>query len=206
MLIQYVVSISCGQMIIMESNRYAQQYVTNHEEYLINHPKSRVHEFCRRPFILSDFYNVLAIVITMGIVNLPRMSGYWTTTWPFSNNFSKIISRNRFLLFSKFLHFANNKLLNPHGQPAYDHLFKIRPVINRLISNFKSSYIPDKNLSIDESMISYKGRLAFLQYLPKKPHKWGMKAWVLAESKTGYTWNWDLYTGKVDHQDNDLYL
>ena len=134
------------------------------------------------------------------------MSGYWTTTWPFSNNFSKIISRNRFLLFSKFLHFANNKLLNPHGQPAYDHLFKIRPVINRLISNFKSSYIPDKNLSIDESMISYKGRLAFLQYLPKKPHKWGMKAWVLAESKTGYTWNWDLYTGKVDHQDNDLYL
>ena len=55
-------------------------------------------------------------------------------------------------------------------------------------------------------MISYKVRLAFLQYLPKKPHKWGMKAWLLAESKTGYTWNWDLYTGKVDHQDNDLPL
>ena len=33
-----------------------------------------------------------------------------------------------------------------------------------------------------------------------------MKVWVLAESKTGYIWKSDLYTGKVDNQDNDLPL
>ena len=58
------------------------------------------------------------------------------------------------------------------------------------------SYIPNQYISIDESMISFKGRLSFLQYLPKKPHKWGMKAWVLADAQTGYTWAWKLYTGK----------
>ena len=47
-------------------------------------------------------------------------------------------------------------------------------------------------------MISYKGQLSFVQYLPKKTHKWGMKAWVLADSLNGYTWGWQLYTGKED--------
>ena len=55
-------------------------------------------------------------------------------------------------------------------------------------------------LSVDESMISFKGRLSFLQYLPKKPHKWGMKAWVLADSANAYTWGWKLYTGKEGNQ------
>ena len=61
----------------------------------------------------------------------------------------------------------------------------------------KSSYIPSQCVSVDESMINFQGtcRLSFLQYLPKKPKKWGMKAWVLADN--GYTWNWDL-TGKSD--------
>ncbi|CAI8040221.1 PiggyBac transposable element-derived protein 4 [Geodia barretti] len=49
-------------------------------------------------------------------------------------------------------------------------------------------------------MIGFKGRLVFIQYLPKKPTKWGMKAYVLADSSTGYVWAWMLYTGK----DNSL--
>ena len=46
--------------------------------------------------------------------------------------------------------------------------------------------------------MSFKGRLSFLQCLPKKPHKWGMKAWVLADAQNGYTWGWRLYTGKEE--------
>ena len=49
-------------------------------------------------------------------------------------------------------------------------------------------------------MIGFKGRLFFLQYLPKKPQKWGIKACVLADSSNGYTWNWKLYTGKEEGQ------
>ena len=56
-------------------------------------------------------------------------------------------------------------------------------------------------------MVGFKGRLAFLQYMPKKPQKWGMKAWVLADSSNRYVWNWKLYTGKdVDAPDSPLGL
>ena len=58
--------------------------------------------------------------------------------------------------------------------------------------------MPHQFLYIVESMISFKGHLSFLQYLLKKPHKWGMKAWVLADSVNGYTREWRLYTGREE--------
>ena len=35
-----------------------------------------------------------------------------------------------------------------------------------------------------------------MQYMPAKPNKWGLKAWGLADAKTGYMCNWKLYLGK----------
>ena len=55
-----------------------------------------------------------------------------------------------------------------------------------LIQNFQSAYTPGREIALDESMIGFKGRLGFLQYMPKKPTKWGL---------TGYGCNWKLYTG-----------
>ena len=33
--------------------------------------------------------------------------------------------------------------------------------------------------------------------MPKKPIKWGIKAWVLADSLTGYVCNFKWYTGEI---------
>jgi hypothetical protein len=37
------------------------------------------------------------------------------------------------------------------------------------------NYNPNKEQSIDEGMIAFKGRLSFKQYLPAKPTKFGIK-------------------------------
>ena len=68
-----------------------------------------------------------------------------------------------------------------------------------MLKNFQKAYNPSRELSVDESMIGFKGRLSFIQYLPKKPTKWGMKAFVLADSKNRYTYNWRLYTGEYNY-------
>ena len=101
------------------------------------------------------------------------------------------MSSRRFELLLKFFHLNNSETQPQRGEQGYDKLYKLRPFLDLITTAFK-----DCHLSIDESMISYKGRLSFVQYLPKKPHKWGMKAWVLADSINGYTWGWKLYTGK----------
>ena len=55
--------------------------------------------------------------------------------------------------------------------------------------NFRDPYVPGKDMSVDEGMVKFKGRLFFKQYMPKKPVKYGIKVWMAAHSKTGYTSN-----------------
>ena len=45
-------------------------------------------------------------------------------------------------------------------------------------------------------MITFKGRVSFRQYLKGKPHPWGIKAFVLSDSKTGYLQRVCVYYGK----------
>ena len=44
-------------------------------------------------------------------------------------------------------------------------------------------------------MVGTRCRVVFLQYLPKKPTKFGIKVWVNSEAKSGYVLNFQIYTG-----------
>ena len=183
--------------ILVETNRYGDQYVDSHQEHLAAHKRARAHNFIQKCFSIGELYKFIALILTMGIVSLPKIPHYWSTKWPFfSTNFSPVMKRDRFQLLLKMLHLANNSSMIPHGQPRHDKLFKLRPLLDSLVERFKLMYQPNRELAVDESMIGFKGRLSFLQYIPNKPHKWGLKAWVLADSRTGYVCNWKLYTGK----------
>ena len=83
------------------------------------------------------------------------------------------MSSRRFELLLKFLHLNDSKKQPGRGQPGYDKLYKVCPLLEAVVKNFQANYTPSENLSIDESMIGFKGRLTFLQYMPKKPQKWG---------------------------------
>lgn len=138
---------------------------------------------------------------------LPSNRSYWSKSWPYqNNNFRTIMSGRRFELILKFLHLNDSRQQPSRGQSGYDKLYKVRPLLDLVLENFQSMYTPTESLSIDESMVGFKGRLAFLQYMPKKPQKWGLKAWVLADASNGYVWNWKLYTGKEEGSPSSLGL
>ena len=105
------------------------------------------------------------------------------------------MSSRRFELLMSFFHLNDSEKQPPHGSPDFDKQFKIRPLLNKIVNSFMSIYVPHQHIIVDETMIGFKGRLAWVQYMPKKPTKWGIKAWVLADSKSGYAWNFNLYTG-----------
>ena len=58
------------------------------------------------------------------------------------------------------------------------------------------THVSGEHYTVGETMVKFKGRLSFRQYLPMKPIKWGVKLWTLCESETGYTINFQVYTGK----------
>ena len=57
-------------------------------------------------------------------------------------------------------------------------------------------YNPGKNISVDEGMIGFKGRLSFRQYMPAKPTKYGIKVWMAADASNGFVTNHEVYLGK----------
>ncbi|XP_048258169.1 uncharacterized protein LOC125383620 [Haliotis rufescens] len=57
-------------------------------------------------------------------------------------------------------------------------------------SGWQRHFQKDRGVSVNESMIAYKGRTGLLQYMPNKPHKRGIKSWGLADSRTGYMLNY----------------
>ena len=68
---------------------------------------------------------------------------------------------------------------------AYDRLFKVRPILDNISEKIQNVFEPSKNLSIDEGMIAFKGRLSFRQYMPAKPTKYGIKVSMAADSSNG---------------------
>ena len=160
------------QNVLDETNLYGEQYVQSHQNYLTAHPRAKSHDFVKRQFTMSELQRLIVLMITMGTVDLPSLKDYWGTSWPFCTpQFSKLLSRDRSFLQLKFLHLADNTKQAARGQPGNDKLFKLRPFIDPLIQSFQQMFTPQQQLSIDEAMISFKGCLSFLQYLPKKLKK-----------------------------------
>ncbi|CAL1269764.1 unnamed protein product [Larinioides sclopetarius] len=50
----------------------------------------------------------------------------------------------------------------------------------------------------------YKGRLGWIQYMPLKRSRFGIKTFMLCESKTGYIFSSIVYTGKGTKIDTDF--
>ena len=93
----------------------------------------------------------------------------------------------------RYLHLQDNKA---HDVDRSDKLWKVRWFLDYLKDRFQELYEVNGFVSVDESMVKFKGRLSFRQYLPLKPTKWGIKVWVMAESSTGYVSNFQVYTGR----------
>jgi hypothetical protein len=69
--------------------------------------------------------------------------------------------------------------------------------LDLLRARFSSVYTPGLVITIDETMVPWRGRLLFKQYIPGKAHKYGVKVYKVAATN-GYTWNFMAYTGQQD--------
>jgi hypothetical protein len=109
--------------------------------------------------------------------------------------YSNVIPRDRFLHVLRFLHFENNEDPPNHDDPNYDRLWKIRKVFDTLNNKFCEMYNPTEHLAVDEVIVSYKGRVIFRQYIPKKHKRFGIKIYKLCDS-LGYTFDMSVQLGK----------
>ena len=73
---------------------------------------------------------------------------------------------------------------------------KVQPYLDKVIPLFQQYLMPSRELSIDEAMIGFRGKVALCVYIRGKPQPWGIKAYVLFESRSGYLHDIIIYYGK----------
>lgn len=94
----------------------------------------------------------------------------------------------------RFLRFDDINSRNQRLQ--FDKLAPIREFHTQFIQNCQNSYSVGEFVTIDEMLVSFRGRCGFIQYMPQKPAKYGLKIYALCDARTFYTFNLDIYCGK----------
>ena len=110
----------------------------------------------------------------MGLVHKSETVDYWEEFWPISTlGFGKVMLRNIFEIILSFFHFANNEEYVERGQPGYDRLFKVRPIMDVIIPCFSAVFGLCKELSLDEMTIAYRAKSTLKMYNQNKSDKYG---------------------------------
>jgi len=111
------------------------------------------------------------------------------------------MARDHFLLLLRFLHFADNDHLDVRD-PNHDRLFKIRAFVNAVRARCATVYSPSRDLCVDESLVLFKGRVAFKQFIRTKRARFGIKFFELCTSN-GILLNFMIYHGKMSELFSD---
>ena len=157
------------------------------------------------PVSINDIKKWIGINILMGYHKLPSYKNYWSTDPNFRVPLvSETMSRNFFTKILRNIHLANNEKAPPKTSKKYSKTYKVDEFLQILKNNFQENYVLSENVSIDESMIKFKGRSSLKQYLPMKPIKRGFKVWILADAKNGYVYEFEIYKGKDSERRNSL--
>ena len=113
----------------------------------------------------------------------------------FSNPFYKAtMSVERFEDIRRFMRFDDKRTRAVRLQT--DHMAAFRYIWHLFISNCSKWYYPSECVTIDEQLVPYRGRCKFIQYMPSKPGKYGIKIFWLCDSTTYHGFNGIVYTGR----------
>ncbi|XP_059531352.1 piggyBac transposable element-derived protein 4-like isoform X1 [Myotis daubentonii] len=145
------------------------------------------------PVTPTDMKKFLGLIVLMGRTRKDTWKEYWSTNPALAVPiFPQTMTRNRFEQIWTYWHFNDNANLTKSSS----RLFKIQSVLDHFISKFQTIYKPMRELSLDEGMIPWRGRLLFQTYNPAKIIKYGLLVRMVCESKTGYICNMEIYTGE----------
>ncbi|KAG7522662.1 hypothetical protein JOB18_027730 [Solea senegalensis] len=112
------------QHIVDQTNLYASQYIHAHPDSL-SHSRANVW----KPVSVPELKAFFGLSFLTGYVKKPNIELYWSVdevdAIPY---FSRVMSRNRFQIIWRFLHYNDNE-----SQDVTDEMYKVRPVLDYIV-------------------------------------------------------------------------
>jgi hypothetical protein len=145
----------------------------------------------------EEIRKLLGMMLYMGLNPLPRLRMYWSTDPLFYRPYfhqPHSLSRNRFQALLSFL-----RCYDAENMDAADELHKIRPFLEIVQTACSSVYTPECEVSVDETLVMYRGRVAIRQYITSKKAKYGLKMYCLTEASSGYLYKFLIHSSAAQH-------
>lgn len=108
--------------------------------------------------------------------------------------FRAVMSKNRFAFLLSALRFDNPE--TRADRKRQDIIAAISQIFNKFIENCQNVYGMGDSMTVDEMLVSFRGRTHFKMYMPNKPCKYGIKIMCLTDARTSYLYNAYIYCGK----------
>ena len=119
---------------------------------------------------------------------------YSTKTGP--QIYRACISRNRFKMLKRCTRFEDILTREFRKAGEQGKLAPIHEVWQKFIEACQVNYKASSCVTVDESLLSFRGRCSFKVYMPSKPSKYGINVWSMVDSTNSYLLNAQIYTGK----------
>ncbi|CAK9804154.1 PiggyBac transposable element-derived protein 4 [Anthophora plagiata] len=181
-----------ADQVVSDTNRYASRKL----EEMVLSSRSIWHTW--RNITKEEFWAFIAVIVNMGTMTAANMKEYWsadaTSYIPFYPN---TFSRERFTQIFWMLH---AEIFSAQQSQPRTRLQLITGYLEYINSKLLNYFTPGKEICVDESVVKYKGRVSFITYNPKKPTKWGIRIYTLADSGTGYICGILPYYGSLTTQ------
>ena len=152
--------------------------------YLQSNPEKTVDNRYLNPITLPEIKGFISLLILTGVFRANRepIDELYSDDLNFGRPiFRAAMARERFKNILRFLRFDDHK--TRLERVFVDKLAPIRNIFKSINKAFHAAYTPGKFTTIDEHLCKYHGRCQFLQYIPSKLDKYGIKIWVLADAR-----------------------
>lgn len=180
----------------------------NYIEYLVNCTNSYGNALCNsnrphtrhsrkmayREVTSEEVMKFLGLSLLKGHIKCPKQRNLFSLSDPLYYHpiFSFIMSGRRYEQILRCLYASE---LEAKGEN------KVVKFIDMMTLNFRKIYNAGKELSLDESLLLFRGRLHFRQYIKSKKARYGIKFYELTTSD-GYVLNMKMYSGKEAPEQN----
>ena len=77
-----------------------------------------------------------------------------------------------------------------------DHMAAFCYIWDLFLVNCRQRFIPSDCVTVDEQLVSFRGRCKFLQYIPNKPAKYGLKIFWVCDARIPYAIDGIVCTGR----------
>ena len=119
---------------------------------------------------MTDMAHYLGLHVFFGLLICGDVRQYWRRGFFMATpNVSGLMTRDAFLAIDRYFHVFNRRAI-PRGNQ--DKLILVRPLMEYLQDRCRMLVVPSKNLSLDEGLLAYKGRLSIKVYNPTLATSW----------------------------------